>query len=360
MAATLAKTERHTIKSTPVPHCRVCGAEGEPLYTGLRDRLFDAPGEWSIFGCTNTSCDLLWLNPMPLPAEIGKAYLDYYTHGNGQQGDKNGGKRLYQKIKRSYLGLKYGYPAAASPGPLHTAANLLGWLITLHPLQRNAIDMDVMFLPAHAGGRLLDIGSGSGRRLRLMQALGWQVQGIEVDPAAVARSRAAGLEVSAGRLGEQNFADEVFDAITMSHVIEHMHDPARVLRTCFRILKPGGLLVLATPNIESWAHRLYGQDWVHLDPPRHLFLFSSRTLVEMARQSGFRELRAWTTLQWKDITFNGSEAIKRTGSFCLNGRESRRIRFLARALELVELLLTKVRPGSGEELVLVAKKNAEP
>ena len=71
---------KNAIGSRPNPTCVVCGAPGEVLYAGLRDRLFSAPGEWNIKRCSNTSCGLLWLDPMPLETEVWKAYENYYTH----------------------------------------------------------------------------------------------------------------------------------------------------------------------------------------------------------------------------------------------------------------------------------------
>jgi hypothetical protein len=68
------------IRVRPYPACYVCGGTGKLLYDGLRDRLFEAPGDWSFKRCVNRDCGLIWLDPMPMPDDIGYAYRTYFTH----------------------------------------------------------------------------------------------------------------------------------------------------------------------------------------------------------------------------------------------------------------------------------------
>jgi len=68
------------IRSEPCPRCCLCQTPGEMLYEGMRDRLFGTPGEWNLRRCPNRDCGLIRLDPMPLEADIGKAYADYFTH----------------------------------------------------------------------------------------------------------------------------------------------------------------------------------------------------------------------------------------------------------------------------------------
>jgi SAM-dependent methyltransferase len=153
-----------------------------------------------------------------------------------------------------------------------------------------------MYLEKIAPGKLLDVGCGDGTRLARFRALGWEVQGQEVDARAAIRARSvAGVPVYLGSLEDGAFADATFDAVVMNHVLEHVHDPVRLLAECHRVLKRSGILVSVTPNIESYGHRRFGSYWRGLEPPRHLFLFSRRTLREAARRAGFGESHVWTT-----------------------------------------------------------------
>jgi len=77
--------------------------------------------------------------------------------------------------------------------------------------------------------------------------------------------------------------------ITLSHVIEHVHDPLKLLRQCFELLAPGGRLWLQTPNLRSLGHAVFGPAWRGLEPPRHLVLFDRATLMAALAGAGFRE-----------------------------------------------------------------------
>ena len=83
------------IEAVQRPECLVCGAEGETLYEGLRDRAFAAPGCWNFRKCQNSSCGVLWLDPMPTTTDLWKAYREYYTHGsNGEPTRRDYGTRV--------------------------------------------------------------------------------------------------------------------------------------------------------------------------------------------------------------------------------------------------------------------------
>jgi SAM-dependent methyltransferase len=123
--------------------------------------------------------------------------------------------------------------------------------------------------------------------LSTMRDLGWRVEGVDFDPAAAAAAAARGLAVRCGSLERQAFPDATFDAITMSHVVEHLPDPLQTLTECARILKPGGRLILWTPNTASLGHHLLKQCWRGLEPPRHLHLFSPASVRALLEKAGF-------------------------------------------------------------------------
>ena len=91
---------------------------------------------------------------------------------------------------------------------------------------------------------------------------------MELDPGGVATARARGVPVYQGQLADAKFPDNHFDAVHSAHVIEHVYDPVALLRECFRILKPGGKLVIITPNTGSWGHRKFGSTWHGWDGSR--------------------------------------------------------------------------------------------
>jgi 2-polyprenyl-3-methyl-5-hydroxy-6-metoxy-1,4-benzoquinol methylase len=279
-------TEDREIRTQPCPGCILCGSDGVFIYRDQRDRLFGAGGSWNFKRCCNRSCGLIWLDPMPLEEDIGKAYAKYYTH-QAQAGAKRPGllKRACELMERGYWAGKYHYPIAGS-----MLVKGVGKLLYLFPLRRRGADGDVRFLRAVPHGRLLDVGCGSGEWLLFMRALGWQVEGIDFDERAVEIATQSGLNVRCGALEQQSYPSESFNAVILNHVIEHLPDPVGTLWECGRILAPGGKQVVFTPNSSSLGHRFFKGRWRGLEPPRHLHVFSMRSLQQILGQAGFREI----------------------------------------------------------------------
>lgn len=150
-----------------------------------------------------------------------------------------------------------------------------------------------------ARGLLLDVGCGDGAFLRLARARGWEVAGTELSPYAVGAAKADGLAVREGEVWEAGFAAAAFDVVTCWHVLEHTSDPRRVVEEIRRVLRPGGRLMLATPNIQDHIFRaayvlargrrprLFEPD----DREVHLFHFSPRTLRELVAATGLEVVR---------------------------------------------------------------------
>jgi 2-polyprenyl-3-methyl-5-hydroxy-6-metoxy-1,4-benzoquinol methylase len=127
----------------------------------------------------------------------------------------------------------------------------------------------------------LDLGCGNGDFLALVSQLGWQVQGLEPDPAAAKIARERGFPVLAANVETADFTPDSFDAITLSHVLEHLLNPAETLERITRWLKPRGTLVTITPNPVSGSATAFGKFWYALDAPRHLVIPSPRGLKRL-------------------------------------------------------------------------------
>jgi SAM-dependent methyltransferase len=123
-----------------------------------------------------------------------------------------------------------------------------------------------------------------------------------------------GLDLIAGDFQTADFDSGGFDAVTLSHVIEHVPDPVACLDKCRQILKPGGRVVLLTPNFLSLGHHRFGRDWRGLEPPRHLHIFSPDALAECARRAGLTVVRSGSTAVNADYLAKTSLAIRRSSN----------------------------------------------
>jgi 2-polyprenyl-3-methyl-5-hydroxy-6-metoxy-1,4-benzoquinol methylase len=339
----------------PSPRCYICGNDGRLAHANLKDRLFGAPGAWNLKECADKGCGLVWLDPMPLLEDLPKAYANYYTHGDTQSANRSGKlKDLYLEVKLAHLSNALGYKSD-SVSPI---ARWLSKLLLFSPARRTDLEAEVLFLTAHPGGKLLDVGCGSGERMERLQSLGWTVSGIDFDGKAVGLAKKRGLDVSVGTIPGVVFPPDSFDAITLNHVIEHVPDPVSLLSECQRILKPGGKVVIATPNNRSWGRKLFKNDWRGLEPPRHLHIFSPLSMERMLRMAGFRTVLVRTfdsAYIWR------LSLMLRSG---LVGQSSGRLRsvmlkFAAAILNIAEQIGLMFDSAAGECLFAMATKENE-
>jgi len=140
-------------------------------------------------------------------------------------------------------------------------------------------------------GRILDIGCGRGLALEVMRRDGWEVAGVEFSKeAALGASEAYGINVVSGVPEKWGFPAEHFDVITINHVLEHLEKPSHMLDECRRLLRKGGLLVCAVPDISSLQATAGKAQWFHLDVPYHIHHFTESGLVRLLKGKGFRVL----------------------------------------------------------------------
>jgi SAM-dependent methyltransferase len=149
---------------------------------------------------------------------------------------------------------------------------------------RQRIKMVTRYLPQ---GHLLEVGPGSGEVLRRLAALGYHVTGVEHSPtmAQLIRDR-YGLDVKVGAFEDHDLTGAAYDAYLSFHVIEHVPDVPAHLRKAAELVRPGGLAFIATPNADSWEHRL-AQSLSPNYSPVHLQLFSRASMTRLLQQAGW-------------------------------------------------------------------------
>jgi 2-polyprenyl-3-methyl-5-hydroxy-6-metoxy-1,4-benzoquinol methylase len=220
--------------------CPACGAPHVPVrVSGARDYI--SLESFDIGGCA--ACGLLVTSDLP----EGRTLASYY------------GPRYYGRRHSITAGFR---------------------------VARRRRDLERQF-PAAFQGRLLDIGCGPGDFPRAMRQAGWQVEGSEVDQAALEALRRDGIEAIDADALIRDARTGVFDAITCWHALEHTPDPAAVVRAAARLLAPGGVFQVAVPDAGSRHARWFGRYWFHYEVPRHQVHFTGRTLTAMLTREGF-------------------------------------------------------------------------
>jgi 2-polyprenyl-3-methyl-5-hydroxy-6-metoxy-1,4-benzoquinol methylase len=322
-----------SIRTQACPQCYLCGATGKLLYSELTDQLFSAPGVWDLKQCTDAVCGLIWLDPTPIEEDIALAYRRYYTHQNETATENTGIALLAYRI-------------------------LAGVSIRATGIIKEQRSIRTRYLGGEAPGKLLEIGCGAGDYIALMRTLGWTVEGVETDHVACRYARQTHtLTVHEGTLESKGYPENSFDAIVMNHVIEHVFDPVTLLKECRRIVKPGGRVIVITPNSGSWGHRTFRKNWRGLEPPRHIHVFSPTPLKKCANLACFEQVTVTTTPANADIIIKGSMDIRKNIANHINKSKENIIqKIVILFLQIYEYVLWKYNPGIGEEIVMTCKK----
>lgn len=137
-------------------------------------------------------------------------------------------------------------------------------------------------------GKILDIGAGTGDFLLAAKKRGWEVYGIEPNPAAKDLAAAKGIYLEEK---VEKLSDHSFDVITLWHVLEHVPNLEHQIKELKRLLKEDGLLVIAVPNYKSYDAKHYQEYWAAYDVPRHLYHFSRTSIDKIFSGFSFNLIR---------------------------------------------------------------------
>jgi len=320
--------------------CPACGQDKSVLgYSDLNDSMEKLPGQWSMRRCLN--CRSLFLTPRPKSDAVGKAYRTYYTHEVSTENRVSGdGRSLVWRLINGYLNSRYG--SRRNPSSI-LGAFMIPFLFPV----RQQLDFFMRHL-SKSPGRLLDIGCGNGQFLLRAAAAGWDAFGLEPDPLAVRAAQQSGANVVQG-LVDTFVAGSPFDVITVSHVIEHVHNPQVFVHKTFERLNAGGVVWLATPNVNSLGHWWFGPAWRGLEPPRHITVFSAKALTLMLERAGFVDIKFHRRGRGSGYILRASAEIARQ----LGGAKKLRLSPI-----LVDIL-SSLFILAAEELVVTAKRPAQ-
>jgi SAM-dependent methyltransferase len=231
--------------------CPACGAQLPPVAAIVgQDRLHGVPGRFNVRVCD--ACGSGRTEPYVSTARLGELYPDEYN----------------------------AYRLPASPLARGLATALFRWRYR-RALRRPPLGE----LHRRPPGRLLDVGSGRGDLGVMLAGGGWRVVGLEPSPDACAAARERGVATVPGTLTTAA-VDGSFDAVVFQHSLEHTAEPLDDLHQAFRLLEPGGLVLISLPNFGCWQARRFGSAWFHLDLPRHRSHFTAAGLRALLARAG--------------------------------------------------------------------------
>jgi len=231
--------------------CPVCGSAGISRVFKVKDNT--ASQEYfEIYHCSN--CQVRFTQNAPSEGSIGEYYKseNYISHSDTSKGIIN---RLYQTVRNISLNQK-----------------------------RKLIEKTTGLQK----GNLLDVGSGTGYFAASMKKTGWQATGLEPDEGA----RKVAADTHSLKLLPVtelfNLPPNSFDAITLWHVLEHVHDVKKYVSAFKKLLNDNGKIFIAVPNYTSYDAKSYGSNWAAYDVPRHLYHFTPQTMQWLMKHQGLK------------------------------------------------------------------------
>lgn len=324
----------HIIASEPQPSCNLCGSAGKIVQSGITDPDGKLSGTWSFRRCVAPTCGVYWLDPAPPPHELWKAYATYHTHT----------RKSADRLAKATLSLAHR---------LIKSCLLPLWI--LNGLKREADYLRFMTLAHEPVGKLLDVGCGGGRFLNRMKKRGWQVEGIDFDERAARKVTSRyDIKIHIGDLTQCALPANSFDVITMSQTIEHLYDPNMALHESLRILKPGGLLVMTTPNVNSIGASEFAAFWRGWEAPRHLHLFSVEALQRLTQNAGFEAIEARTYSAGSAIVYRVSRINQQARK--LSWLDELGLLVWSYRKELHEYRVQNINPHTGQNILIRARK----
>lgn len=219
----------------------------------VQDRHYGVKGDFNLDVCNY--CGLIFLNPMPNDDELSKFYPE-----------------------ESYYAYHMGFPEIRKVNPFKK------FIKRIFFINEEEVKFDYV-------GKVLDIGCGNGWVLYQYKQKGWDVAGVEPSRTAAEIGNKANLNIYNGILLDAKFSDNEFDFIRSNHSFEHIFNPNEVLNEIYRILKPGGKLLIGIPNYAGINSKLAKKYWYYLGAPVHTFNYTSKNIKQLLVKHNFRIIK---------------------------------------------------------------------
>ena len=269
-----------------IKKCSLCESEKFiTILSGVKDNVSHAVDyDGNIMQCQN--CGHAFLSPVINSKHLHLAYKNYYTQSRENLFASTHAKQDRFSIFKNFYGYRY-------KGVLSIRGIMIQAISLIVPFSRFFLLRAVRFLHVpslNAKPKLLDVGCGRGDFLMRAEYCGYDAIGIDFDPETVDIALSRGLNAHISEIHELPEL-EIYDAITLSHVVEHVLNPVELLSHIYKRLKPGGYFYISTPNFNSSGRMFFNKDWRGYDVPRHMHFFDVEVLSSVLSKIGFTKVR---------------------------------------------------------------------
>lgn len=230
--------------------CPICLSKNVVFYNKLYDDRYGYPGNFEVLICKN--CGHKFLKHDFSNDQLSKLYSEFYPRSSFALDDY----RPYQEINwfKAWLNGEYSSPFRWVPENI----------------------------------RVLDIGCGFGETLGYYRSHGCDAYGVEADENILRVAKKFNYQVEVGLFDPGKYPVDFFDYITMGQVIEHVTDPLGTFKGIARILKPGGVAIISTPNSNGWGRRFFARKWINWHVPYHLQFFTIKSMRIASKKAGLK------------------------------------------------------------------------
>lgn len=245
------------------PHCPVC-SDSQRVHFSFRHY------SGSIYACA--SCRVQFQFPQPTDERLNEIYSSDYFLGSTDTQALENQRALKFATARLYMDILQPFVHQTCAGPHHP--------------------------------RLLEIGCGHGELLVEAQSRGFQVEGLEYSAHAAshANSQLGHAAVKIGSPETDPLPVSTYDVIGAFDAIEHLRDPKHALMSMHSALRPGGIVAIVTPSLDSWSHRLLGRHWMEYKT-EHLTYFSRKSLSKILTNIGFNNVKFHPNYKTLNVTY---------------------------------------------------------
>lgn len=294
------------------PHCPICFSKSKLCLANVKDIHYQIKGQYDIFRCIE--CGTLFLIEESLKeysALNETAGFDIYESQDYYAYESPDHRTRFGTLKLNWIKKNKYYPLG------EIRLSLLDRIA--YPLLLPYLNDRLWWIPEYSENKttFIDIGSGSGKIVKLMNSLGFEAWGTDISDYGSSKGEESGLNIITGDFKSVDIQKNYFDYVYSNHAIEHMPEPHAVFEKVNKILKPGGIGYICVPNANSITSNMFGRYWYLLGTPLHIINYTDKSMKIILEKHGLEVIKIRKVGDYQSIVGSIQAFINRN-----NGRTS--------------------------------------